>query len=554
MSGIGEQRPKRSSARRGVPKASARADQYKAAAKERASGAGSANGPKTKAAGGFKPGKGKGAATHQDAKKAKAGTTHPSGERTEGKNQRNQGKSGQPRRHAAPVKGRMKSPRTDGHNKGSGVRTRRMAASVLVRVEREDAWVTPVLDEALSASDLDPRDKAFISNLVFSTARMQGTLDAVLNQVLNTPIEKLDPQVRATLRVGTWELLAGHAPDHAVVKSHVDAIAKAAKSRHFIGFTNGVLRGVIRQRHDFDWLGAKEFPHDRAMAFGLGYPLWIVEQARERFANEAQTLLEASNTPAPTCLRAIGNPDVLLEEIQGAGVDAKAHPKVPGAIVLTQRGRSGDLPWVQDHRSVIQDAASQAVVLAAVSGMNAGDRAVDLCAAPGGKAIALAQHDLAVQANDQDAFRLQRLHELKDAFGLDIAISTEDGRTFSPASGLVDLVVLDAPCSGLGVMRRRPEIRWRRDPDTIGALAQLQGELLDAAVTMVKPGGKLVYSVCTWTTAETDEVIRAFLQRHTNVTVQPVPLEVGTKTEFGVQLTPHHDQTDGMYIATFQVS
>ncbi|WP_336249619.1 RsmB/NOP family class I SAM-dependent RNA methyltransferase [Stomatohabitans albus] len=531
MSGIGDQRPKRKAVRKSVSAKSQRADQYKAA-----------KSTPTKAEGGKKQTTGSGnraSATGSGRKGHTADTrrtSHPAQSR-----------------HSQRQPGRMPSARTTGHNKGSGVRTRRLAASVLARVERDDSWATPILDEALTQTDLDGRDKAFVSNLVFSTIRMQGTLDAVLNQVLHTPIDQLDPQVRATLRVGTWELLAGHAPDHAVVKSHVDAIAKASKSRHFVGFTNGVLRGVIRQRQDFDWLGATTFPHDRAMAFGLGYPLWVVEFARERFGDRAQRVLEASNTPAPTILRAIGSVDALLNDMHDAGIEVTAHQHIPGALVVRTRGRGGDLPWVQQGRAVIQDAASQAVVLAAVDAMNAGDRAVDLCAAPGGKTIALAQHDVAVQANDLHDFRLQRLRDMADQFGLTIPITVGDARTFTPEGGLVDLVLLDAPCSGLGVMRRRPEIRWRQQPDDITGLATLQGELFDAAVRMVKPGGKLVYSVCTWTTAETDDVVRTALTRHPNVSVQGVPIDVGTNTEFGVQLAPDTDETDGMYIAVFRV-
>lgn len=536
MSGIGDQRPKRKEARKSVAAASARAEQYKQAAKERADQARTQDGK------GRKPGNGK-------AGTAKAGSAKPGGQGKGHGGDRPQ----KLRQHGNGGSKGHRGQRRVGYVKGSGVRTRRLAASVLARIEREEGWASPILDEALNNTDLDPRAKAFVSNLVFSTIRMLGTLDAVLNETLNTPIDKLDPQVRATLRIATWELLAGNAPDHAVVKSHVDAIAKASKSRHFIGFTNGVLRGVIRQREQFDWLGTKEFPNDRAMAFALGYPYWIVELARERFGYEAQALLDKSNTPAPIILRAIGNPEALVEDLVAADVNAKAHPSVPGAVVVHTRGRGADLQVVRAGRAVVQDAGSQAVVLAAVDGMNAGASVVDLCAAPGGKAIALAQHDLEVQANDRSEFRMKRLREQAARFGLTMRITVDDGKLFEPEGGPVDMVLLDAPCSGLGVMRRRPEIRWHRQHHDITSLATLQGELVDAAVKMVKPGGKLVYSVCTWTVAETEGVVRAALERHPNLTVQPVPIEAGSKTEFGVQLAPHKDESDGMFIAVFTV-
>lgn len=530
MSGIGDQRPKRREARKSVAAQSARADQYKQSAKERAE--------QTKT---------------QDGNLRKGGNGQRRWQQGGGKKKEQQGdRPKQPRQQGAG-QGRRSRPKV-GYVKGSGVRTRRLAASVLARIEREEGWASPILDEALNATDLDPRDKAFVSNLVFSTIRMQGTLDAVLNETLNTPIDKLDPQVRATLRIATWELLAGNAPDHAVVKSHVDAIARASKSRHFVGFTNAVLRGVIRQREQFDWLGTKEFPNDRAMAFALGYPYWIVELARERFGDQAQALLDKSNTPAPIILRAIGNPDALVEDLVAADINAKAHPSVPGAVVVHARGRGADLQVVRAGRAVVQDAGSQAVVLAAVDGMDAGARVVDLCAAPGGKAIALAQHDLDVQANDRSEFRMKRLREQAARFGLKMRITVDDGKFFEPEGGPVNMVVLDAPCSGLGVMRRRPEIRWHRMPDEITNLATLQGELIDAAVKMVKPGGKLVYSVCTWTLAETEDVVRAALERHPNLKLEAVPIDAGTKTDYGVQLAPHKDESDGMFIAVFTVN
>lgn len=557
MSNIGEQRPKRKGVRRGAPKAK---PQDQAAinpggkagvSKTTGSKAGSA---KTGAPQAGTKGSAPSASHNQGSQQHDSQAKGQGGQRRSPNGKAGQGGHGGHRGAKGPA--RLRGAKADAqirYTKGNGVKTRRLAASVLVRVEHSDGWVSPILDEALTQSPFDDRDRAFVANLVFSTTKMLGTVDAVLGQVMKSPIASLDPHVRATLRLGTWELIAGHAPDHAVVKSHVDAVASQVKGRHLVGFTNGVLRGVIREREDIHWLSTTDYPHDRAMAFALGYPLWLVEAARSRFGNETESFLRASNKVAPTCLRAIGDPDALVATLTEAGINAKAHPHVPGAVLLTQRGRSGDLDVVQAGQAVIQDAASQAVVLTAVDEMNAGDRAIDLCAAPGGKALGMAQHDLKVIANDLSEFRLQRLVDQMAQFQVPIRIHVGDGRTFTPEDGQVDLVLLDAPCSGLGVMRRRPEIRWRRQPDDIGTLATLQGELFDHALSLVKPGGKLVYSVCTWTEEETDGVIAAALERHPGLEALPFPLaDLGQPTRHGMLMTPHRDQADGMFIAAFR--
>ena len=203
-----------------------------------------------------------------------------------------------------------------------------------------------------------------------------------------------------------------------------------------------------------------------------------------------------------------------------------------------------------DGRAVVQDQASQVVGQVAGAGLPAGAVAIDLCAAPGGKSTHLAQQGLNVTAVDVHPGRLRRAQAMADRLGLSLRTVAGDGRTVDLPEGAADLVLVDAPCTGLGVVRRRPELRWRRGPADPRQLGALQVELLQRALALVRPGGRVVYSVCTWTQPETDDVVAAVIGDTAGV--HTVTVDGGTQTVHGVQLAPDIDEGDGMYIALLQ--
>jgi 16S rRNA (cytosine967-C5)-methyltransferase len=425
---------------------------------------------------------------------------------------------------------------------------RRVAADALLRVHQRGAWASPVVDRALSASALDARDRAFAANLVFSALRWEGTLDWVLGHVVARGVDGVEPALLDVLRLGTWELRYGGAPAHAAVSAWVD-VAGAVVGGRATGFANGVLRAVARRGDDLPW---PDPATAEGAALALGYPRWVVEAARDRFGERGDAVLSAGNEPAPIALRAVAPVADVLAGLSAEGVAAAPGRLAPQSVLLDERGRRpADLAVVRDGAAVVQDESSQVVGAVAAAGLPAGARAVDLCAAPGGKATHMAQLGLAVLAMDRHPGRLARAARTAARTGLALAVAAADGRHPPLEPGRADVVLVDAPCSGLGVVRRRPELRWRRRPEDVPALHGEQVALLRSAVGLVRPGGRVVYAVCTWTEVETDAVVAEVLADGT-VAVDPAVVPPGTATAHGRQLAPDRDGGDGMYVAVLQ--
>lgn len=432
-----------------------------------------------------------------------------------------------------------------------GVAARRVALDIVQQVHAEDAWASPVADRLLSASSLDARDRAFAANLAFSTLRWEGTLDWVLGQTVSRPLDQVEPALLDLLRIATWELQHGGQPAHAVVHSQVE-LARTVVGQRATGFVNGVLRSLAKGLDRLPWP-----PEDTARGLALreGYPVWVAHAATERFgADRAPAVLQAGNVPAPLVLRAVAPRDDVLAALAVDGVRARPGTLADDAVVLQERANPADLAVVADRMAVVQDQASQVVGQVAADGLPAGATAIDLCAAPGGKSTHLAQRGLSVTAVDVHPGRLRRAAALADDLGLDLRTVAGDGREVDLPEGAADLVLVDAPCTGLGVVRRRPELRWRRGPGDARQLQAVQVGLLRRALELVRPGGRVVYSVCTWTVHETDPVVEQVLTGDDGRTasVGTVTVEGGTPTTSGIQLAPDVDEGDGMFIALLE--
>lgn len=430
---------------------------------------------------------------------------------------------------------------------GDGVASRQAAAAALVHIHAEGAWASPVVDGVLSRSDLDARDRGMVANLVFSALRWEGTLDWVLATRVSRGLDAVEVELLDVLRLGTWELLYGHAPYHAVVHAWVD-VARNLVGDRATGFVNGVLRGIARGAADLPWPAEES---EEGLALRLGYPRWIVAAARTRFGDDrVAAVLDAGNQPAPLVLRATGPREDLLAALAAEGIGAEPGRLSRDAVVLADRHVPGQLAVIRDGRAVVQDQASQVVGLAAAEGFAPGAHAIDLCAAPGGKSTHLAQQGLRVTAVDRHAGRLRRAAAMAATLGLPLETLVADGTATGLPEGTADLVLVDAPCSGLGVVRRRPELRWRRSPEDVTALGALQVELLRAAVRLARRGGRVAYAVCTWTEEETDAVVATVLAD--GGIVRTTAPGVGTPTDHGVQMAPDTDEGDGMYLAVLQ--
>ncbi len=436
---------------------------------------------------------------------------------------------------------------------GGGVGSRRAAYRALRRVSADAAWSGPAVDTALRRSGLDARDRSFAANLAYSTLRWQGTLDWALATVVTRGLDAVQPEVLDVLRLGAWQLLYGSTPDRAVVDTAVELTRREIGSGA-TGFVNGVLRRLARTRDRLPWPPEDD---ERGMALRTGYPPWVVTEATARFGERAFAVLAAGNVPPGVTLRATGDRDALAAELAAAGLSVEPARHAPEALRVPGAA-PGALACVAEGRAVVQDEASLLVTRAAAAGQPAsGWSALDACAAPGGKSTHLAALGAHVVATDVHHARARQVAEAAQRTHSRVAVVAADAARPPWRDAAFDVVLLDAPCTGLGVVRRRPELRWRREPGDPRRLSRLQAALLESCARLVCPGGTLVYSVCTFPAAETVEVVREFLALHGDRFSVDSPAVAGGAGRMldgdpGVQLDPDGDDTDAMYFCRFR--
>jgi 16S rRNA (cytosine967-C5)-methyltransferase len=428
--------------------------------------------------------------------------------------------------------------------------SRGIAVEALVRVEA-GAYSHILLPELLRKQALEPRDRAFVTELVYGTLRRQRTLDHLLARVSSRPLATLDPGVRAALRVGAYQLYAGTSP-HAAVGETVGVVAERAR-----GFANGVLRSLARLGPPWPLPAGDDVA---AIGVRTSHPDWIVQTfVDELGADAARATLELDNEPPPVTLRV--NPmratrGEAATELRAHGVEVEDGSLAPGALLARHTGDLGELDAVRDGRVSPQDQASQAVV--AALDPRPGERVLDVAAAPGGKALAAAEcigDDGVVVAADVHPNRVRAISRATQRLGLrSVAPIAADGRRLPVRDASFDRALLDAPCSGLGVLRRRPDARWRVQPHDVTQLATLQRELLTSAARAVRPGGRLVYSVCTLTRLETLAVDAFAASELSDFVACEQPGAPWRTHGRGALLVPSVAGTDGMFVLVLERS
>ncbi len=374
----------------------------------------------------------------------------------------------------------------------SGDDARRLALEVLGRIERGGAYANLALRAALDRCDLDRRDRAFVTDLVYGTTRMRRACDHLIDRFLHDDIQ---PEVRTVLRLGAYQLHWAGVPPHAAVSATV-----AVAPRRVQGLCNAVLRRVADYQPT--WPGP---------AVELSVPDWLIDRlVADLGLDDALTALAAMNRPAPAVIRDDG---------------------------------------------YYQDRASQLVADLTGEGLVPGGRVLDLCAAPGGKATALAAAGASVVAADLRPARLGLVAQNADRLGHAVALVAADGRTPPFRPGSFDRVLVDAPCSGLGVLRRRADARWRGGEADLADLALLQADLLAGAAALVRPGGQLVYSVCTVTETETAGVDRRFRGAEPRAEPEPVgrPWRPHGDHGSGGLLLPQDLDSEGMAVFRYRM-
>jgi 16S rRNA (cytosine967-C5)-methyltransferase len=446
--------------------------------------------------------------------------------------------------------------RSDQPDRSTDVRL--AAVEILDRVERAGAWASRLL-ETHERTFADRRDRALLHETVLGVLRSRRLLDAVLTHASDRPLAKLDGLVRATLRVGTYSLLLlDRVPDHAAVGTAVESIRR--KRPRAVGYVNGVLRKVARQ--GAGWLPTRPVGRSvAAWAEWTSHPDWWVERVVERCGwATAIALLEANNRPARTTLHP--NPARASTERLAAALSEKGCRTRPGKILGESlrvfSGSPGDA--LAKGQCWVQDEASQLVALLAAAGP--GMLVLDACAAPGGKTMQLASRvgpSGRVVAVDRHAGRMRRLVSNVERCGFArVSPVIADMTAPAPFGKPFDRILIDAPCSGTGTLRRHPEIRWRLTPEAIRLVAERQGRLLDRAAGLLADGGRLVYSVCSLEPEEGVQVIASFLERNPEFSaVDPTPdLPATARPRVGpdryLRTDPAADELDGFFGAVLE--
>ncbi|WP_082477818.1 RsmB/NOP family class I SAM-dependent RNA methyltransferase [Microbacterium sp. Leaf320] len=477
------------------------------------------------------------------------------GRRGSSQRQRGQSSAGAPQPRDAQQRGPQRTVQP----------ARRVAYDVLRAVSESDAYANLILPPAIAEAGLNPQDAALATELAYGTLRRRGTYDAIISSAADRPAEEIDPAVLDALRLATHQLLATRVASHAAVNESVNLVA-AAQGRGASSFANAVLRRISRETPG-EWeqrIEGSARSDDERLALRSAHPVWVIRALRralaaEGRADELDDLLDADNA----------SPEVTLVALPGLA--EPGEPRRPYAP--TAYGSPGGDP----HRVIsesggtvrVQDEGSQlvALALAEAAPIAAGERWLDLCAGPGGKTALLAsiarENDVTLEANEIVPTRARLVRNALRAVPGDVVVHEEDGRSFGAShSGVFDRILVDAPCTGLGALRRRPEARWRKSPADVAELVPLQVELLSSALDALAPGGIVAYATCSPHLAETTGVVQEVLRGRSDITeldaravvagVSESPIDLASDGSGRVQLWPHRHGTDAMFLALLQ--
>lgn len=440
-----------------------------------------------------------------------------------------------------------------------------VAYDVLRAVHESDAYANLLLPRALARAGLSGPDAGLATELTYGTLRREGTYDAIIADAAGRSPDQIDPAVLDALRLGVHQLLSMRTPSHAAVNETVRQVRQAA-GKSAAGFANAVLRRVS-ERSSQEWderLAESARSDDERLALLYAHPVWVIRAFRRALAAEGRAdeladLLAADNIAPVVTLAA-------LPGLVDRPTDAHPTPYSPIGFRSTG-GDPGEVVEAAGGLVRVQDEGSQLAALALTRAIpvRAGERWLDLCAAPGGKTAVLAAEALAhgatLEANEISHARAGLVRDSVAAIPLQVPVSEEDGRVRA-AHGRYDRILVDAPCTGLGALRRRPEARWRKSPADVPELAALQGELLDAAFEALAPGGVVAYVTCSPHLAETAAVVAEAKRRYgdgleeldaraviASIAESEIDLAAPADGSGRAQLWPHRHGTDAMSIS-----
>lgn len=439
----------------------------------------------------------------------------------------------------------FKSPKPDA--------SRLLAFDLLTEVNRNEGYSNLLLPQALNASKLEERDRALVTELLYGTIRMQGKHDWVLSQISDRPWNEVDPGIVDICRLGVHQIHEMRIPDHAAVAATVE-VARKRVGESKASFVNALLRSVTRKSIE-EWFAPLLTISDPVERFSIQYshPEWIVSAYFDLLKDwrEVESALAINNEAAlPTLVAWPGY------STQQDLIDIGGDPTEFSPFGAHWKGNPGSLDLIKERKIGVQDEGSQ-LVAEVFAKAAAGTQWLDLCAGPGGKAALLSSiartRGVTFTANEFSAPRAELVKQV--VHGDRVLVS--DGREINSLGEKFDAILIDAPCTGLGALRRRPEVRWRRTLQDLRALTQLQRELIDSAIEALNPGGVLGYATCSPHLAETSIQIADIKRKHTELNqidvdpFLPEKLE-GANRDGAMSLWTHKHGTDAMYLALFQ--
>ena len=441
----------------------------------------------------------------------------------------------------------FKSPKPDA--------SRLLAYDLLTEVNRNEGYSNLLLPQALNSSKLDERDRSLVTELLYGTIRMQGKHDWILSQISDRPWSEVDPGIVDICRLGVHQIHEMRIPDHAAVAATVE-VARKRIGESKASFVNALLRSVTRKSIE-DWfepLLTITDPVER-LSIQFSHPEWIVSAYFDLLKNwdEVEQALTVNNEAALPTLVSWPGFSTQEELINLGGAATEFSPY--GAH---WKGNPGTLDLIKSRLIGVQDEGSQ-LVAEVFAKASSGSSWLDLCAGPGGKAALLSSiartRGITFTANEFSAPRAELVKQV--VHGDRVLVS--DGREIDLINEKFDAILIDAPCTGLGALRRRPEVRWRRTLQDLRALTQLQRELVDSAIKALNPGGVLGYATCSPHLAETSIQIADIKKKHSDlqqVDVTPYlpPNLLGGNRDGAMALWTHKHGTDAMYLALFQKS
>lgn len=431
---------------------------------------------------------------------------------------------------------------------------RQTAYEILLRIEKDGAFSNLAIDSALASSDLSQKDKAFVSALIYGTVERLFTVDYQIERYLSKPIKKLKKNLHTLLRLGTYQILfLDRVPNSAAVNESVKLAHENGMS-----YAAGMLNAVLRKIAD-NGLVLPDEKADKLEYLSIKYscPVPLISMWNKSYGEENTVeLLKSSLEHSPVTLRVNTlktTAEKLISELEKEGTDASAVQGNECALKLDFLGRNiENLDCYKKGYFHVQDLASQYCVKAL--GAKPGDRVIDICSAPGGKSFSIAEEmgdDGDILSCDIYPARTQLIDDGAKRLGIScITTCVADGGRYYPNLKKADRVLCDVPCSGLGVIRKKPEIKYK-PLDTFSDLPSIQYGILSNAAEYVKNGGRLVYSTCTLNKKENDKVCDKFLEEHTNFKcIQPLDIE--TFGDRYYTLMPHKNGCDGFFIAVFE--